>query len=406
MESYYPSGQQAFKVNGDLINLIQGQKIKISGSGAANGTYTVIRVYVYDSSHFVIIVAESVASLSSTSKSLFYRRVDEYSLPYWVNYDQSPGPYPTRFIRKYSYLNTDIIIDRFIVVAGNTYDSSRSVQSNDILLSCNDSIKYTFSYRTDVSQPGAVNNVFAVRIKNNNNFLYCKNDGVWESTIGYTYSILSGDNTDQWHTVTIESAPIPYDAILNVYLSEATASSDDETHFKEFSLEITNYISGTKRIISQRHTDEQFVQLKNIDEKEIYLDDCIKPTLNGVMFLGYKVNDMYLLTKNWNYTGSSLSYPLGHMTTLENLFQNYYAKDIYNGTHLKIANNDGDIMSPVSVLKDAQDPELKRYVFGALSINYREGLANFTMYEIDNSDTTIAAFGDKNLYTFEYLYEK
>jgi hypothetical protein len=274
------------------------------------------------------------------------------------------------------------------------------------MLSCNDSLKYTFTYKTDVSQPGAVNNVFAVRIKNNNNYLYCQDNGAWLTTLGYTYSIASGDNTNQWHTVTIESGPIPFDAILNVYLSEATASPSNETHFKDFSLEIINYISGTNKIISQRHTDEQFVQLKKIEEKEIYLDDCIKPTLNGTMFLGFEVNEMQAMTKTWNYTGSTLSYALGHMTTLENLFQNYYAKDIYNGTHLKIANNDGDIMSPVSVLKDAQDPELKRYVFGSLSINYREGTADFTMYEVDNSDTTIAAFGDKNLYTFEYLYEK
>lgn len=406
MESYYPSGANAFLVDGNLINLVFSQKIVISGSGVGNGTYTVERVFVYDSTRFVIIVSESVASFSLTSKTITYKQVNEYELPYWTDYDVHPSPAAKRFIREYKNLNTDVVIETYVVVKDNTYDQPSSAQSNDIQLSAGDSIKYTFDYKTDVSQPGNVNNVFKVRIKNNDNYLYCDNNGVWTDPGSFTYNVPPGDNTNQWHTVTIESISVPYDCILNVYLAEATSSTSDETHLKGFDLTITPKLFGLQNINGQYHTDTQFVNLKNNNEREIYLDDCIKPYLKGALFLSQTLENLRQKTTFWNYSGASLSYPLGHITTLENLFQNYYAKDIYNGKHLEIANDDGDIMSPVSVLKDAQDPELKRYVFGALSLNYREGTADFTMYEVDNSDITMSSFNDKNLYSFEYLYEK
>ncbi|WP_289445487.1 hypothetical protein, partial [Klebsiella pneumoniae] len=59
---------------------------------------------------------------------------------------------------------------------------------------------------------------------------------MWQSGIGFAYDVLSGDNTNQWHTIEMDSSlyPIPYDGLLYCYLRVADLSGAiRETYYND-----------------------------------------------------------------------------------------------------------------------------------------------------------------------------
>ena len=341
--------------------------------------------------------------------------IREYDLKYWFNWDASPGPYPQRFIRVISDTTSGDEIERYAVVTGATFDSSRSAQSTDIEIGQNDVITYSFDYKTDVSQPGVVNSVFSIRLKDGTLTNYLKDAGNWATTNGFTYSVLAGDNTNEWHTVQITSEPAPYDGILNIFLGEETASSGDETHYKNFRLSITNSITGLNKVIGHVHTESQFNDLKNEEKHDIFLDNSPKSTIAGTLFLSTSTGLLRDKCTEWTYTGVPITFNrLGQLTTGEKLFTQYLPKTKYNGTLLIISEVDRMITNfQVFYLGFNYPSDLNWLVPGSLLIDYRNNLCEFTLYDIAyNTDTTYDPwqmyedFLDERLYDFRYLYEK
>lgn len=337
----------------------------------------------------------------------------EYDLPCWYNYDVS-GPYPDRFIRVvFDADNREV--ERYAVVTGNTFDSSRSVQSENIELNEGDVINYTFQFSTDVSQPGSVNTTFAIRITDGTSVLYLQTDGTWNTTIGYVYNTPSSSNTNQWQNVDIKSSRVPFGCIMNIFLAEATASTSDETRYRDLRLTLTYFVAGQGQVNGHSHTASQSRTLNNINDVEIFIDNTERSSIAGTLFLTSQTGILQNKCTTWEFgNGINTGFPgvvynnLGQLVTETYMFQRYISRTKFNGNLLSIRNTNG-VLSNLAIFTNgfSGPSENNKMLLGSVAIDYKNDSAEFTMWEVFNKTEADPAdnFADFEVYLFNILYE-
>ena len=350
--------------------------------------------------------------------------IKEYGLNKWYNGPYSP--YPDRFIRitydndptSSTYLQE---LDRTAIVVNSTGSAPESAKSCDIPLSEGDSIDYNFSFRTSIHQAGSINTVFAVSLTDGTTTYFVQFDGSWATVLGFVYNTPAGSDTFDWQSVTISSKPAPISGILNVYLAEATPNgstpSADETHYKDLSFTINYLIDGSGKVIGHTHTDSQSEQIKNNIDKEIFIDNTPRTSISGTLYLKSYTNLLRDLCSSWTYPASTSSLNLGIITTTEALFTTYKMRAKYEGRYLYI-NDVDNMLSILAVFLDNQNANFFRFVPGKMSIDYKTGFADLSLWEIIDSPSGNFAPGGPGitidylqwaatkLYEFNYLYEK
>jgi hypothetical protein len=342
----------------------------------------------------------------------------EYDLPCWYNYDGG-SLFPDRFIRV--VFEGENEVERYVVVTGSTFDSSRSVQSDDIELNAGDIIDYSFQFKTDVSQPGSVNTTFAIRITDGTSTKYLQTDGTWDNTIGFVKNTPAGKNTNEWQTVSIKSDGLPFNAIMNVYLAEATASTSDETRYKDLKLTISWFVAGQGQINGHTHTASQSRTLNNVNDVDISIDNSGRSSISGTLFLTSSTGLFQDKCTTWKFgQGNNTGTPgqifdnLGQLVTQTYMFQRYIPRTKYNGNLLYLRNANG-IMSNLAIFSNEFTGALysNKMLFGSLAIDYKNDSAEFTMWEVFNKDipypsdnyTDFTSYLFNILYQFNYLYE-
>lgn len=249
--------------------------------------------------------------------------VKEYVATDWE--DTFGAPISERFIRiELDTLGNELV--RSLVVRNVTFDTPRSVQSKPIEVTAGDKVKFSFSTKTNISQSGSINLVFGVRLFDGTNNRYVSNtpagNGDWVPTIGFTYNIPSGDNSNQWHNVDIQSSQIPFSGYLYCYLAQNTATpqnSTRETLYKDVRLELVQYINDSTKVIGHIHKDKQNVIIKNNKDVEIFLDDSPRNTIQGTLFKGTFTGLIQDRTALWYRSGITESKKLGNIITREEL---------------------------------------------------------------------------------------
>jgi hypothetical protein len=352
--------------------------------------------------------------------------IREFGLNSW--FDGPFSPIPDRFIRvtidnnpiSRNYLQE---LDRNIVIVNSTGSAPQSAKSCDIPFSKEDKFEFTFSFRTNVSQAGSINTIFAVSITDGITTYYVQNNGSWATTLGFVYNTPTGGNTFDWQNVSIISNPAPINGVLNIYLAEATPNgatpSTDETLYKDLSFSITYLINGSNRVIGHTHTDSQSLEIKNNIDKEIYIDNSPRTSIRGSLYLESYTDLLRDLTASWEYPDTTYSYSrLGQHTTQEALFSTYKMRSKYEGKYLYI--NQEDVMLTIlAVFVDNQNFNFFRYAPGRMAIDYKNGQADLSLIEIIDSPTGdfVGPIGSgiefdyliwaaSRLYEFNYLYEK
>lgn len=346
--------------------------------------------------------------------------IRDYGLNSW--YDGPFSPYPDRFIR--ITFDNDPTSDTYLqeqsreaVISGNSGSQPQSAKSCDIAITKGDGVEIDFKYRTSNSEPGPVNNVFIITLNDGTNIYKLNNNGTWTLTGGFTYSIPTGDNANIYHDVNIRSNEVPVSGIINFYLDQAS-SSLDQTFYKDFVFTINYFINKSSRIIGHTHTDSQSQQIKNNIDKEIYLDDSPRTSITGALYLASYTSLIRDLTVNWQYPGGSYNYArLGEGTTQESLFTTYKMRSKYEGKYLFI-NQEDVMLNNLALFVDNQNYNFFRYAPGKMVIDYKNGHADLSLWEIIDSPSGNFAPGGagitfdylvwaaSRLYEFNYLYEK
>ena len=341
----------------------------------------------------------------------------EYELPDW--YDGPYAPYATRFIR-ITYDNNPASttykeeLDRNIIIIGPTGDNSHSAKSCDINFSQNDWLDYSFSFRTSLSESGPGNLYFFVELTDGSTTYKLKEDGSWVTIGGgINFSFSSSDDLIEWRQVGVKSKPAPISGVMNVYLNWTTTNPACETLYKDFSFIVHNIIDGSEKIIGHIHETEQYIVVKKSNEKEIYIDDAPRTSINGALYLNSYTNLFRDLTKTWHYPGTSYSYDkLGQGTTEEALYTSYIPRYKFEGNLIYI-NIDDKMLTPFSVFNLKTNDNQFRFVPGKVTINYHANMAEVTLWEyIRNSagieGNQVLEFFDfmiNKQYFFNYLYE-
>jgi len=327
----------------------------------------------------------------------------EYELPDWT--DQVGCNFYIRITIDNDPTSADYLkeLERIIVV-DNAGGGSFIVLSSPIMVTKNDILNYSFSFKTELSYPGNVWNYFVIRFRNGSTTQYLNNNNIWLPTTGYGFNTLSGDNTNEWHTVDISGAIIPDTGLLDIYLADCTLSND-ATNYKDFNLTMQYFIANSGKVIGHTHNDSQSAAIKNNSDIEVLMDDVPHLSIKGAMYLNTTTGLVQDLTKLWNYTGGATDYPyLGQLTTKEKLFWRWKPTSKFSGTFLNLLNSYGNIFSMFAIVTMGGGD--KRYVPGSLAIDYKNGTADCTLWEVTDFSVTYSDFEAANLYLFNYLYEK
>jgi len=357
------------------------------------------------------------------------KMVYQYFAECWTNSHLFPIPPYPKILIAIEYENNPaseqfgVEVNRYMVISGpNGASLSLGAESAPIQINKGDVVEFSFSWRSDVDYDFYTTVQWRIFLQNGGVVYGLENDtvfgdtqtnttGRWANytTSQITYIFDANNDANEWQNVTIRAAAAPIDGLIYINLPQFPRISPDyTTHIQNMQLNIKFNADSSLTTIGQQHTDTQTPQkvIKNNEQTDIFLDDSPRASISGTLFLEYEVNGLRTRTGKWNYTGASLEYSIGQLVTIEQLFQRWYPKDIYNGTTTYIKNELGWIINPMSVFLDGQVPELKRYVTGSLSVDYKNSACDFTIYELDNSDRTMAEFNTSNLYEFNYLYEK
>jgi hypothetical protein len=409
IERYDFSGEQGFTVQGALIDIKRDQTFNIVGSGGADGTYKCLRTLL-GPTYFVIVVDTAVPLFSPTNATINYQLVTEYTALHWYDSSYAP-PYFPRYIRVIRDFQENEL-DRYIVIeSANDFYGLYAAMSEGIEISAQDKIELSFEFRSESSIPG--NGAFGAQLGfalvlqygDTKNWISA-GPMIWVPNINYynpfAFSVLSGDNVNKWHTAIVTSEPAPFDGIFNVFLS---GFSNTFMNYKNIQIKITNTVSGQVNIIGHTHKNSQDLIIKNNRDVEIYMDDSPRSTIAGTLYLETLTENLRNRTTLWNYNGSvDNNIRLGELMTNESEFWRWKPTSKFSGTFLNLLNSYGNIFSLFAIVTMGGGD--KRYVPGSLAIDYKNGTADCTLWEVTDFTVPYSDFEAANLYLFNYLYEK
>lgn len=258
--------------------------------------------------------------------------IKEYSLPYWF----SGGVFPVTpfFVRSVIDTARNTEINRYIVstfsVGFPASSTAFSVASSPIEIAYNDSFNLTFSYFiTPYSVGFPLNITFAIRLTNGVSTYYLNNIGMWQSSPGFAMAEKTYGQWINFEAKNVEPAPIS--GLLTIFLPNPTAIN--ELWYKDFKYEQIFLIAYSPFINGQSHTNTQQRTIKNNNEKYIFIDDTLRNSINGTMFLSTTTDLIRDRTSKWGYGHApSIVKSLGEITTFEKLFTHRIRRTKMEGT--------------------------------------------------------------------------
>lgn len=340
----------------------------------------------------------TLLSTSTTGSGPTLRTINEYAATWFAPSTLLVSVVGTYFIRvTLDNLNNEI--DRVLVVNGDC-------KSYKIEVAAGDAFKYSFTFKTEDSQPGNINLVMIVELWDGTTRNFFHEDGTWTTGVGWVYNIPSGDNSNIWHSVTIDCTnfPIPYDGLLYCYLRVADLSAPiHETYYKDIRFEYTALINESTKIIGQTHENSQDANIKQNNDIEIFIDDSPRNSISGALFLPTMTGVLQDRTVSWFLNDAVHPHMIGQLTTFEILFWRRIVRTILEGTLIGLVSAEtlGNHISMAAVFQCSFFADLN-FVFGKLDIDYKNNKCTGTLYEIYDTgevDSDLTA-----TYEFKYLY--
>lgn len=334
--------------------------------------------------------------------------ISEYVALYWQR-TNNLLPAVERFIR----VVYDNVLrresDRYLVLRGPTYDSTRSLPSEFIECQTNDRIRFSCTFRTNVGGTiGALS--FAIQLYDGTTtrYLYNGDDPIrWAAAFGFSITFPAGTDSGTWHDIDTElSPPIPYNGLMTVFLPEFTdppQNSGRESHFKNMQFEYVSYINDSTKIIGQIHNRTQDVNKKLNNDVDILIDDTPRNSIQGTLFLttktpatAYGLQDR---TAFWRYPNApSGDRHLGELNTYEELLYKRVTRSKFEGGFF--GNYQAGVTVSLLTMAIMEFSPNKNYTFGLLTIDYKKNQFSGTLYELyDLTDAELVSD-----YTLTYKY--
>lgn len=340
----------------------------------------------------------ALLNTSTTGSGPTLQTTNEYEAIWWVDSDLDVTA--SVFFIRVVLDNLGNEIDRYLVVKDD------GVVSYQIEANAGDVLSYSYQWRTEDSQAGVVGYSVIVKLDDGVNTRFAREPGApvtepgWAMGPGWTSDILSGDNSNVWHSVDIQTEPIPFDGLIYVYLPVGDlAGGDNGTYYKDIRLQYTPFINQSTKIIGQTHQSEQAAGKQNEDEG-IFIDDSPRNAIAGTLFLNSVTGVLQDRTTLWGHPYLTQALKLGEIITFEQLFWRRVPRTILEGSFKGLTNPPNHI-SMLSVFKYTFFPDLN-LVPGTMEIDYRNNRFTGTLWEIWNDNEVDADLS--STYIFKYLY--
>jgi hypothetical protein len=228
-------------------------------------------------------------------------------------------------------------------------------------------------------------------------------DGKWQSGLqGVGISYVTGDDSREWHSVTVESQPLPEDGTLYIAL-ECQFNGGFESFYKDFTFEYIPYIDGGYRPVKGDYNKyEQALNIKNVVEEDVFISDSPKKAINGAL---YNVNGTDLLDPTWYRYGTSELKRYTDLVALGyyNLRYRKFRKIIGSFKGFNYEHRTGEYI-PFGLMTKFEFVEMgdgRQYMCVNPRMNLKTGLWSGTMIEVykDSNDGTQAG-----TYEFNYIF--
>jgi hypothetical protein len=262
--------------------------------------------------------------------------------------------------------------------------------------------KIEFSFRTSNSQPGSVNTVLAFAIYDGTTWYYAdETSRNFLTTLGWSFTTPTGENTNQWQQVDISPNQLPFDGLIYVFLPQAS-TTNAETHIRDLRFTYTPVVSESTKVIGHIHKSDQDKVIKNNSDFEIYVDSAPTNNIAGALMKRKNAPTVVEVKPRTLFWYRDI-YPsevkrFGQITTLEQLIWKQKTRVMVEG------NRFGSIGS-ISKMNAVIVPHFpdKVFVTGRMEIDYRNTKITATLYELsDTSDVPESTFD--LVYDFSYLY--
>ena len=263
-----------------------------------------------------------------------------------------------------------------------------------IPVSKNDKINISFDFKNTRNCGGSVRipillvNSYQTGINGNIyiNYASLRINGSWSSG---TFDFNAIGN--QWNSVNIFSEPIPFDG--NLYIGIPTIGdfdrfgfhnynddvwADRATLIKDINIEYYPNVIGKINAKAQIHKTYSGKVIKNTEEKDILVDSTIKGVVSGALF---RKNNNYfkIFATQWKDGYIDKAFSLGEVMTRQKMLYLGKSRHKLEGKMFNIILNN-KIIGPTKIINAAFFNGLY-FVFGKLEIDYKEDIANFTLYE-------------------------
>lgn len=327
--------------------------------------------------------------------------IKEYEAKWWYY----TNAYPTvagvngaaEYFIRVIYDNVGNEIDRYLVVKNN------DVHSYKIEANAGDRIKFSFSFKT----PQGFSNISVfIKLTDGNQTVFARATGAtgWATTTGYTANVSA--NANEWATAEAETRAVPFDGLITVYLRSYSTQGNRENLYKDVRFEYITSINQSTKIIGHVHESEQSINIKNNNEREIFIDTSPRNSIAGTLYLNELDGILQKRCRQWKtFSGTAMN--LGQLTTFENLILRKEARTILEGTVYGLISTIEDrpaIHDHVSLLSMVKYNFFlnRNFCFGRLEIDYRNNHFSGTLYEMykDSEQDSALVYS----YTFEYLY--
>jgi hypothetical protein len=425
--SSVPPYMDGWRYNGDFVYLGPGG-FDNYGYSLVQGDFefglekSIIRPYQYVREQFNYVQTESLLKNYNlqklgnllTSYTFGTLLIKEYAIPYWFDYHLSPPSCNNRYIRVIidddptsNQYGTEL--DRYLVIDGNL-NLNRALESTPIELTKGDKFTFSFKMRSEGIYTDQTIVQYNIYLVTNIGTYGLDSNGHWGSFaanhINYYWRL---DNSEEWFDVTISSESIPENGLLYIDLPQFPRFSPEyRTYIKDMSFTVEGKTDNSTRAIGHEHIDTNAITIKNNTDITIGIDDSPRSSIAGTLFLSTSTGYVRDRTSRWEYIFSSAETgKLGYLTTLENMMERWMVRSKYDGNLLKIFNGSGESIKFISnyhIFNILNPSDLRRFVPGALSIDYKHNSATATLWQITNYEETPADVED--YYQFNYLYEK
>jgi hypothetical protein len=171
--------------------------------------------------------------------------------------------------------------------------------AESFILNKGDIISFSITARTDNNLAGPITIPFAtihlIPLDGTPTRYNLDNNGDWgaNNTTNLNVTYDATQDTRDWHTISVESKPLPEDGVLQIMFRRLNTYGTN-TYYKDFQFTYTPYfINGYLPIKADYWRKEQTANLPDVRSEEVYLSDTVRYVIKGALL---QVNGSPVLT--------------------------------------------------------------------------------------------------------------